>query len=296
MGRECALVGFRKRRVSRGLSSPRSRPLALTVGIGVLWVTLGGCAAVGTPGANNRQAVIDRIVAASAKVTVEQGGRRITSGSGVVVASKAAGSGIEAVSYVLTAAHILENKDGAKVFVRFTGAYATRGKLAATVPRRGSPETLDLALLQVSGVSVPPVSFPAEDRVRVGEEILVVGFPWGKRLGLFSGIVSQVPGDGKEDVPADDEAEQSIVVDASSSRGVSGGGVFREETGSLVGVVEGYQTASIAVKDRAQTYSVKVPMPGETFVVPIGRIRRFLGEAGIGEASGMSGKIENPGE
>ncbi len=296
MGRECALVRFRKRRAIRDLSRPRVRPPALAVGIGVLWVTLAGCASMGTSGATDRQAVIDRIVAASAKVTVEQGGRRITSGSGVVVASKAAGSGVEAVSYVLTAAHILENKDGAKVFVRFTGAYAVRGKFAATVPRRGSPETLDLALLQVSGVSVPPISFPAEDRVRVGEEILVVGFPWGKRLGLFSGIVSQVPGDGKEDVPADDEAEQSIVVDASSSRGVSGGGVFREETGSLVGVVEGYQTASIAVKDRAQTYSVKVPMPGETFVVPIGRIRRFLGEAGIGEASGMSGKIENPGE
>ncbi|MBI4572842.1 MAG: trypsin-like peptidase domain-containing protein [candidate division NC10 bacterium] len=251
---------------------------------------------MGTPGATDRQAVIDRIVAGSAKVMVEWGGRRITSGSGVVVASKAAGSGIEAVSYVLTAAHILESKDGAVVFVRFTGAYAIRGKFAATVPRRGSPETLDLALLRVSGVAVPPVSLPTEDRVHVGEEILVVGFPWGKRLGLFSGIVSQVPGDGREDVPADEGTEQSIVVDASSSRGVSGGGVFREATGSLVGVVEGYQTASIAVKDRAQTYSVRVPMPGETFVVPIARIRGFLEEAGLGEASGMTGKIENPGD
>jgi hypothetical protein len=130
----------------------------------------------------------------------------------------------------------------------------------------------------------------------LGEEILVVGFPWGRRLGLFGGIVSQAPGDGKEDAPADEGSEQTMMVDAAASKGVSGGGVFRGATGSLVGVVEGYQTASIAVKDRTQTYSVKVPMPGETFVVPISRIRRFLEEAGLGEASGASRTSEGPKE
>jgi hypothetical protein len=57
-------------------------------------------------------------------------------------------------------------------------------------------------------------------------------------------------------------------------------------TGTLLGVVEGYQTASIAVKGQSQTYSVKVPMPGETFVVPIGRIRRFLRDAELGGGPG----------
>jgi hypothetical protein len=64
------------------------------------------------------------------------------------------------------------------------------------------------------------------------EAEVFVGFPWGKRLGLFSGIVSQVPASGKEDVAADEGDEQTIVVDAAASKGVSGGGVFREATGS----------------------------------------------------------------
>ncbi len=132
------------------------------------------------------------------------------------------------------------------------------------------------------GVAVPPVSFPeSDDPIRLGEEILLVGYPWGKRLGLFSGIVSQMPTDGREDATADEGTDSTIVVDAASSKGVSGGGVFREATGTLVGVVEGYQTASIAVKDRSSAYSIKVPMAGETFVVPLTRIRGFLRESGL---------------
>ncbi len=251
-----------------------------------------GCATIGTIGSDDRQAVIDRIVAASAKVTIEQGGRRIGSGSGVVVASRAEGPDTDAVSYVLTAAHILDGKDGAEVFVRFTGENAVWGKFAATVPHRGSAETLDLALLLVPGIAVHPASFAEEDQARLGEEILVVGFPWGKRLGLFAGIVSQVPADGKADGSADEGNDPTIIVDASVANGVSGGGVFRVASGSLLGVVEGYQTASIAVKGATRTYSVKVPMPGETFVVPLTRVRRFLSDAGLDGAAGVPEKAE----
>jgi hypothetical protein len=61
--------------------------------------------------------------------------------------------------------------------------------------------------------------------------------------------------------------------------------VFRTKTGSLLGIVEGYQTASIAIQGNSQTYSLKVPLPGETFVVPIGQIRHFLDKAGMTEVS-----------
>ncbi len=259
----------------------------------VLSLMLAGCATTEKDRSSARQAVIDRIVTVSVKVMIERRGRRIGSGSGVVVASNGEEPGIGPVSYVLTAAHTLEAMDESEVLVRFSGAYASRGKFAATVRRRDSPDMLDLALLRVPGIAVPPVSFPAEDDVRLGEGILIVGFPWGKRLGLFSGIVSQVPANGKEDAAADEGTEQTIVVDAAASKGVSGGGVFQEVSGNLLGVVEGYQTASIALKDRAQTYSVKVPMPGETFVVPIARIRRFLQDAGLTEVSGPLGRVED---
>ena len=259
----------------------------VAVSAAILCLAVAGCAEVRTGAPGQRQAVIDQIVAASAKVVVEQGGRQLGSGSGVVVASKAG------TTYVLSAAHLVEGKEGATVFVRFAGAAAGSKKHAAAVIRQGNTETLDLALLKVPGITVPVALFPADDQVRIGEEILVVGFPWGKRLGLYGGIVSQVPAEGGEGPATDEGSEQTIVVDAASARGVSGGGVFREATGSLVGIVEGYQTASIAVKDRAQTYSVKVPMPGETFVVPLTRIRRFLKEAGLRGASDEGGKSQD---
>ncbi|MFI5338581.1 MAG: serine protease [Candidatus Methylomirabilales bacterium] len=262
------------------------------VGMAVLCLMAAGCATGWQIASGERQAVIDRIVASSAKVIIEQGGHRISSGSGVVVESRTEEPSGQAVSYVLTAAHILDGKEGVNIFVRFAGSPAGKEKFAATVIRQGDSETLDLALLRVPGITVPAALFAADDHVRIGEEILVVGFPWGKRLGMFSGIVSEVPADGKEEASADEGTEQTIVVDATSAKGVSGGGVFREATGSLVGVVEGYQTASIAVKDRSQTYSVKVPMPGETFVVPVTRIRHFLDDAGLQVASGERKKIE----
>ena len=270
---------------------PTGRASLAAVMVALCLLTV-GCASVRTIVSGGRQAVIDRIVAASAKVMIVQGGRRISYGSGVVVMSRTEESGGLAVSYVLTAAHVLEGKDGAQVFVRFTGTLAGKEEFAATVIRRGNSETLDLALLEVSGIAVPAVLLPDDD-VRIGEAILVVGFPWGKRLGMFSGIVSQVPADGKEVTSADEGTERTIVVDATAANGVSGGGVFRESTGSLVGVVEGYQTASIAVKGSAQTYSVKVPMPGETFVVPVTRIRHFLDEAGLEWESGEGKRIED---
>lgn len=274
-----------------GIPRTGARPAPAAAAIAVLCLGVAGCAAVRTGDPVGRQAVIDRIVAASAKVTVEKAGRRIASGSGVVVATRIEEPGGQAVSYVLTAAHVLEGKDGS-VFVRFARPQAAGRKFAATVFRQGNPETLDLSLLRVPGIAVVPASFPAEDEVRLGEEILVVGFPWGRRLGLFGGIVSQVPSGGNEGATKEDGTDETLVVDAAAARGVSGGGVFRESTGALLGIVEGYQTASIAVKDRSQTYSLRVPLAGETFVVPMARIRRFLEDAGL---DGTSGSPERAG-
>ncbi|HSB68615.1 MAG TPA: serine protease [Candidatus Methylomirabilis sp.] len=279
---ECRVDGMVPPRCGGGLGQAIPAPRRA---IGVAWLTVsclvtGGCATVGGTAPLGRQAVIDRIVSASAKVILERGGQRLGSGSGTVVGSRPPRPGVEAVSYILTAAHVLESKGKAEVFVRFTGGYAKQGKLAATILRRGSADTLDLALLRVAGITVPAIPLADAQDIRLGQAILLVGFPWGKRLGLFSGIVSQVPAGGSEAV-SDEGTEQTMVVDASSAKGVSGGGVFREATGSLVGIVEGYQTASIALKESSRTYSVKVPLPGETFVIPITRIRQFLDEAGI---------------
>jgi hypothetical protein len=250
---------------------------------------LAGCAVTPAAPVADRQTVIDRIVAVTAKVVVERDGKRVGSGSGVVVASTPEGPDGPAATYVLTAQHILDGKERAAIFVRFVGPQATSGRLKAALFRAGNSETLDLALLRVTGIAASPAVLAAED-ARLGQEILIAGYPWGKRFGLFSGIVSQLPAGAAETGQPDDAGvEATLVVDAASANGVSGGGVFQEATGELLGVVEGYQTASIAVESRTRaSYSLKVPVAGETFVVPGARIRQFLRAAGVGMAAFQS--------
>jgi S1-C subfamily serine protease len=231
-----------------------------------------------------RQALIERIVDASVKVAVERGDRHVMSASGIVIASQPASQNQEAVSYVLTAAHGLVGSAGAKIFVGFCGPHAARGKLPATVISQGKPETLDVALLRVTGIAVAPVVVPDDDRVSLGKQIFVVGFPEGQRLGISGGIISQIPLSELENgIPAD-RVEERIVIDAAAPRGVSGGGVFDAETGRFVGIVQGHHTFSIPVKDQAQTYTLKFPVPGATFVVPMAQIRPFLMTPAVADA------------
>jgi serine protease Do len=264
------------------VATKRHQMLRPLLGIVVLLVMTVGCAQVSPTVSDiqatqgTRQSVIDRIVDASVKIAIDRDARRVTSASGIVIASRPATRGAEAVSYVLTAAHALAGGDGATIFVGFCGPEAARGKFVATVISQGKAETLDLALLRVVGIAAPAVVFPADDQVRLGKQILVIGFPEGQRLGISAGIVSQLPlSEIQNGIPAD-RLEHRIVIDAAAPRGVSGGGVFEVETGRLIGIVQGYRTVSIPLKDSSQSYSLKFPLPGETFVVPMTQIRPFL--------------------
>lgn len=246
--------------------------LAVTVGCAPLQPTVSDIQSA----ASARQRMIDETIDSTVKVTIERDARRVASASGVVIASRPAAGAMEAVSYVLTSAHALAGGDGATIAVGFCGPHASRGKFTATVISHGKPDTVDLALLRVSGIAAPPVHLPEDDLVRLGQPVLVIGFPEGERLGLSGGIVSQLPLSARPNgIPAD-RPENRIVIDAAAPRGVSGGGVFEVETGRLVGIVQGHQTVSMAVKDQAQSYTLKFPVPGATFVVPMTQIRPFL--------------------
>jgi serine protease Do len=267
-------------------SGQESAWLALLV-VSTVLVIVVGCARLQPtaaplqPAPTARQEVIAQIVASSVKVAIGQKAQQLMFASGIVIASRPARQDAEAVSYVLTAAHALADGNNGPIFVGFCGADAARGKFAATMISRGQPETLDLALLRVPGIAAPPVVLPDDDAIRLGALILVVGFPEGQRLGLSAGIVSQLPlSEIQNGIPAD-RAERRIVIDAAAPRGVSGGGVFDAETGTLVGIVQGHHTFSIAMKDQTQSYALKLPVPGSTFVVPVAEIRPFLGSSAV---------------
>jgi serine protease Do len=276
-------------------SSPPRIPGRLAfLGIGMLVIAF-GCARLQPtaaslpPTKSSRQGIIDRIIGSSVKVLIEQDVKRQMFASGIVIASRPPSGTSEGVSYVLTAAHSFTGTEGAKIFVGFCGSEATRGKFAATVIGQGTAETTDLALLRVPGLTVPPVDFPEDDVAYLGDRIVAVGFPEGERLGISAGIVSQVPLTGIQNgIPAD-RTDPRIVIDASAPRGVSGGGVFEVETGRLIGIVQGHQTYSITMKDQAQSYALKIPVPGATFVVPISQIRPFLTSPSV--AKELSGAL-----
>src|SRR5439155_8666278 len=133
--------------------------------------------------------------------------------------------------------------------------------------------------IEVEGMSLPPVRL--KEVVRLGDEVWVAAFPWGRQLTLVSGVVSQL---------RSEEGELAIegtirMVDASVSYGASGGGVFDAETGSLVGIVEGYRTAQMSMPDRPERV-LQVPVAGETIVIPTRAIVEFLGASGLGNLVG----------
>src|SRR5262249_10109418 len=77
-----------------------------------------------------------------------------------------------------------------------------------------------------------------------------------------------------------------LMVDASVSYGASGGGVYSAETGELVGIIEGYRTARVSFQVDNHPGQIDVPVPGETYVVSLAQIRRFLGETGHADLLG----------
>jgi hypothetical protein len=89
---------------------------------------------------------------------------------------------------------------------------------------------------------------------------------------LVGGIVSQV----NVDQPGDRDTAPRLIVDASVSYGSSGGGVYEGQTGQLLGLVEGYRTARVSFNGNASPQYIDLPVPGETYVVPLVDIRRFL--------------------
>ena len=152
---------------------------------------------------------------------------------------------------------------------------AVVGIMRITREAQPDPKDPDWVSVRVEPVrSITPVTL--KDTVRLGDEVRVVGFPWGRRLTVVSGIVSQIAG-------ADGETATTgaaRMIDASVSYGASGGGVFDAPTGALVGIVEGYRTARITLQTVPEK-TVDVPVPGETTVIPAATIRSFLVGAGL---------------
>ena len=199
-------------------------------------------------------------------------GYQVTSlGSGVIVSPD---------GYVLTNAHVVETPREWKQPVELrvlpsNGQPAAAGKVIAV----GRMPDVDLAVIEVTG-QLPVTPLAPDDALELGDDLVVIGAPFGRGLSVAAGIVSQVEYEHAEN-GATPSAPTGMKTDAAIGYGSSGGGVFDVGGGRLVGLVEGYRTARVAFGKDAEEYAFDVPMPGETFVAPAAKIRRFLRDSGL---------------
>lgn len=194
------------------------------------------------------------------------------SATGVVVASEAAKGKTPAKSAVLTNAHVADPAGLGQVTYRVL--IERQGRVVsehpATLAGMGKVPDMDLAVLEVADALEAAV-LGDEQTLLLGDELVVVGAPYGKNLSVSGGMVSQLQA---EEGPVDSPLRYTAMkTDASIGYGSSGGGVFHVPSGRLVGIVEGYRTARVNVGEKM---AFDVPMPGETFVAPITKVRAFL--------------------
>jgi serine protease Do len=226
---------------------------------------------------SEKSRVVQKALLQSVRVEVTVGGKVTRAATGVVVANDSGSS------FVLTNEHVV-TRDGLKgtpSYVVVVERPALR-RIPAHVRFEGEVPSEDLAVLEIAE-ALPAVALGQPLDAQVGDDVVVIGAPYGRSLSVSSGIVSQL-----EVIDGDPQQQRSMKTDAPIGYGASGGGVFSVPGGKLVGVVEGYRTAKVSFGGiGGNDFAFDVPMPGETFLSPPAKIRAFLVRAGIGRRAGI---------
>ncbi len=223
----------------------------------------GGCTSAAV--VPEKESLVRHILASTVQLRSEREGGGRQAASGVVVATDAAARR----AWIVTARHFVHPTGHQEVSVRQPGKRTTVRAGIAFVSAE-----VDLAIIEVEGLDLVPARL--KPMASLGDEILLVAFPWGRRFTVVSGVVSQI---------ASLEGEAVVegpphMVDASVSYGSSGGGVFDVRSGALIGIVEGYRTAKVAIPE-AKDRVLEVPVAGETTLIPAQAILRFLVASGL---------------
>ncbi len=242
--------------------------------------------------ANARAGTVQKVFPSAVRVQISAAGEVVRTASGIAFARDAG------KAYILTNAHVVEPARAWKAPIEIhVLPSAGQAPVRASVAARGRVPDTDLAVLEVAG-ELPVTPLAADEGLELGEDLVVIGAPFGKGLSVAAGIVSQIEYEFAESAGARRVAK-AMKTDAAIGYGSSGGGVFDVAEGRLVGLVEGYRTARVAF-GKDEEYAFDVPMPGETFVAPAAKIRRFLAESGLGRlapgsAPGARGAVATPG-
>ena len=241
---------------------------------------------------NPRAETVQKVFPSAVRIQIRAGGQLVRSASGIAFARDGE------KTFVLTNAHVVEPSRAWASPVRIEVLPSTGSdQLQASVVATGAVPDADMAVLEVAA-PLPVTPLAQDDGLELGDDLVVIGAPFGKGLSVAAGIVSQVEYEFTESA-GEPRRAKSLKTDAAIGYGSSGGGVFDVPNGRLIGLVEGYRTARVAFGKDTEQYAFDVPMPGETFVAPAAKIRRFLQEKGLarlapgrpGIASGAKGAL-----
>jgi serine protease Do len=230
-----------------------------------LVVAVAGCASA--PVAQSRSELIRQILKSTVQLRAEREGGAQRAASGVVLATDPG----RRRSWILTTRHFLDPPHAQEIYVRVAGRDTlVRGTVAFV------SVGLDVAIIEAEQLDVTPIRLKVT--ADLGDDLLVIAFPWGQRFTVVRAVVSQVTSTQGDTIVTGTPR----MIDASVSYGSSGGGVFDARSGELVGIVEGYRTMKVVtpeMKDRP----LELPVAGETTLIPAAAILRFLVDSGLTE-------------
>ncbi len=147
-----------------------------------------------------------------------------------LVTEKRFGSGvlISETGLILTAAHVVHIED--KIMVEFLSGEKIPARVVISTP------WADISLLQLERLpaSIKPVNLGDSDKVKVGEQIFVIGTPYGLEHTFTSGYIS-----GRHSKKTNKKLQfdgEFFQTDAAINQGNSGGPMFNLQ-GEVVGIV-----------------------------------------------------------
>jgi serine protease Do len=203
-------------------SPEAKRPLLLGVLAGVVFGWFGVGAEAQDPEELFRK-VYPSVVVVRAK------GRAVDSTRGLVTFSEI-GSGvlISADGKVMTAAHVVHDMD--EILVEFLGGELVSARIVASEP------AADLSLLRLSRIpnGAQPARLGDSDKVRVGQQVVVIGAPYGLSHSVSAGWISAkwLPNTAYRAMPLAEFFQTTATINT----GNSGGPMFNM-AGEVIGVV-----------------------------------------------------------
>jgi len=179
------------------------------------------------------------------------------SNRGINRARNAVGSGVifSKEGHIVTNTHILTN--ASSVFVEFNDGEITEAILI------GADKYSDIAVLKISGFEdLNPIDSAESSNIKVGDEVLAIGNPFGVGKTVTSGIISATGRD------YGNPYLELLQTDAAINPGNSGGALLNEE-GNLIGI-------NSSIYSKTGTYSgIGFAIPSEKVIQVASELIKF---------------------